>query len=465
MSEPKATTISTKLFTGFAPSASNSTDSGKFSSDNATGRLDAELAKTPQSEKPFAGFSSTKPLFTQSSTTTVTSLPSSTMPPFIPSVQTFQKQQPEPSKSTASVHKLPTRLTPSAPITAVFKPPKVADAPETPKPALPVAVRWLRLQRDYYRKFVANVKEFIENPENNELRRIIKMEVGNSVDKALQKRPTDVELTKSLAEFLEYLNRFLSGETMSSTLMPNKTFTFEPKSLNFLIHTLSVRIIVSLILKILSIIYAVLFCRKMVKQDPSLTDVAKLVHSVIASKLTTFKKIFRQILTNSMFLIQLTSDDLVVTLDEKLTADAGYFTLHCLDSDKSLFRLLCIIEMTENPQVKNLSDLCGIRLLYELSVACNSLPQIPVTTLSVLFEIMQTAGPALTAESSPYRKDFLQIVFPRLRALVEEDVSSAIDGITVRLAEQSFATHLTKMHSIVRQRVLDALEKIGIIKC
>uniref|UniRef100_A0AC34EZL3 Exportin-1 C-terminal domain-containing protein n=1 Tax=Panagrolaimus sp. ES5 TaxID=591445 RepID=A0AC34EZL3_9BILA len=120
--------------------------------------------------------------------------------------------------------------------------------------------------------------------------------------------------------------------------------------------------------------------------------------------------------------------------------------------------------MIENPQVKNLSDLCGIRLLYELCVACNTLPQIPVTTLSVLFEIMQTAGQALTAANSPYQKEFLQIVFPRLQALVKEDVSNAIDGITVRLADASFGTHLTKMHSIVRQRVLDALEKIGIIK-
>uniref|UniRef100_A0AC34GVS3 Uncharacterized protein n=1 Tax=Panagrolaimus sp. ES5 TaxID=591445 RepID=A0AC34GVS3_9BILA len=225
--EPKSSaTIATKPFAGFAPSASNSTDSGKFSSDNAT------------------------------------------------------------------VHKLPTRLTPSGPLAAAFKPPKLVEQPEAPKVAPPVAVRWLRLQRDYYRKFIANVKEFMDNPENNELRRIIKMEVGNSVDKALQKRPSDGELTKSLAEFSEYLNRFLSGETMTSTLMPNKTFTFDQKCLNFLIHTISVRII------------------EMVKQDPSLTDVAKLVHSVVASKLTTFKKIFRQILTNSMFLIQLTSDDL-----------------------------------------------------------------------------------------------------------------------------------------------------------
>lgn len=48
----------------------------------------------------------------------------------------------------------------------------------------------------------------------------------------------------------------------------------------------------------------------MVKQDPSLMDVAKLVHSVLCLKIPTFKKTFRQILTNSMFIIQLTSDDL-----------------------------------------------------------------------------------------------------------------------------------------------------------
>lgn len=37
VSEPKVSTITTKPFIGFVPSASNSTDSGKFSSDNATG--------------------------------------------------------------------------------------------------------------------------------------------------------------------------------------------------------------------------------------------------------------------------------------------------------------------------------------------------------------------------------------------------------------------------------------------
>lgn len=181
------------------------------------------------------------------------------MPPFIPSTQIFQKQQPEPSKSTSSVHKLPTRLTPSGPLAAAFKPPKLVEQPEAPKLAAPVAVRWLRLQRDYYRKFIVNVKEFMDNPENNELRRIIKMEVGNSVDKALQKRPSDGELTKSLAEFSEYLNRFLSGETMTSTLMPNKTFTFDQKCLNFLIHTISVRIIVSFKLHVHLKIYCIFF--------------------------------------------------------------------------------------------------------------------------------------------------------------------------------------------------------------
>lgn len=37
VSEPKASVFTAKPFTGFATSASNSTDSGKFSSDNATG--------------------------------------------------------------------------------------------------------------------------------------------------------------------------------------------------------------------------------------------------------------------------------------------------------------------------------------------------------------------------------------------------------------------------------------------
>uniref|UniRef100_A0AC35GHV8 Uncharacterized protein n=1 Tax=Panagrolaimus sp. PS1159 TaxID=55785 RepID=A0AC35GHV8_9BILA len=371
VSEPK--TITTKPFIGFAPSASNSTDSGKFSSDNAT---DAELSKTPQSEKPFAGFGSTAPLFPQSSTTTVTSLPASTMP---------------------------------------------------------------------------SVKEFIDNPENNEIRRMIKMEVGNSIDKAIQKRPTEVELNKVLAEFSQYFNRLLAGESMKSTLSLNKTFIFDSKNekmMNFLIDICSRRII------------------EMLKQDPSLSDVAKLVHSLIGCKILNFKKIFRQILTNSMFIIQLTSDDLIIALDEKLNDDAGFFTLNCLDTDRALLRFLCIIEMVNSQQVKNLSDLCGIRLLNELCIACNTLPQLPVTTLSVLFEIMQTAGPALTHETSPYRKEFIQMVFPRLRSLVNEDMKlleAACDGIAVRLAEQTiFGTHLQKMHAIVRQRVVDSLEKIGI---
>lgn len=160
--------------------------------------------------------------------------------------------QPEPTKST-SVHKLPTRLTPSAPITAVFKPPKASEAsPEPPKPQ-PVAVRWLRLQREYYRRFVANVKEFLDNPQNNEIRRILKMEVGNSIDKALQKRPTDSDVNRSLAEFSQYFSRLLSGESMPSTLLPKKTFSFDPKNdgmMNFLIDVCSRRIIVSPILKI-----------------------------------------------------------------------------------------------------------------------------------------------------------------------------------------------------------------------
>lgn len=48
----------------------------------------------------------------------------------------------------------------------------------------------------------------------------------------------------------------------------------------------------------------------MVKLDPSLMDIAKLVHHLIAAKLPNFKKLFRQVLTNSMVLIQLTADDL-----------------------------------------------------------------------------------------------------------------------------------------------------------
>lgn len=82
----------------------------------------------------------------------------------------------------------------------------------------------------------------------------------------------------------------------------------------------------------------------------------------------------------------------IIALDEKLTADAGYFTLNCLDSDKALLRFLCALEMIDTLQVKNLSDLCGIRLLYELCMACNILPQLPVTTLSVLFEVMQVCA-------------------------------------------------------------------------
>lgn len=79
----------------------------------------------------------------------------------------------------------------------------------------------------------------------------------------------------------------------------------------------------------------------------------------------------------------------IISLDEKLTADAGYFSINCLEFERTLLRFLCLLEMHDNPQVKNLSDLSGIRLLYELCVACNVLPQVPVATLFVLFQILQ----------------------------------------------------------------------------
>lgn len=53
-------------------------------------------------------------------------------------------------------------------------------------------------------------------------------------------------------------------------------------------------------------------------------------------------------------------------------------------------------------------------------------------------------------------------MFPRLKALVNEDMHGAIDGIAVRLADPEFSKHLLKMNNIVRQRVLDSLEKIGV---
>lgn len=48
----------------------------------------------------------------------------------------------------------------------------------------------------------------------------------------------------------------------------------------------------------------------MIKLDPALVEIARLVHSLLTLKIPNFKKIFRQILANSMFIIQIASDDL-----------------------------------------------------------------------------------------------------------------------------------------------------------
>lgn len=131
----------------------------------------------------------------------------------------------------------PSKLTASAPIVAAFKPPKVVEeVKDPPKQSLPVALRWIRLQRDLHRKFNIAVKAFTDNPENNEVRRIIKMEIGNLFDRTLQKRPSKDELDTSLAQLTNYFNRLMAGDTMSCTLTPERTFTFNVKNEGMLIY-------------------------------------------------------------------------------------------------------------------------------------------------------------------------------------------------------------------------------------
>uniref|UniRef100_A0A7E4US09 Nuclear pore complex protein Nup50 n=1 Tax=Panagrellus redivivus TaxID=6233 RepID=A0A7E4US09_PANRE len=349
--------------------------------------------------------------------------------------KTPDSDPPKPAINTKSSENTPTNS-----FNGSFKTPEATPtahpAQATPTKAnLPLAVRWVRHQRAIFQKAQERLRPFLTNPDEAEFRNTLRVEVGDYIDHTLVKDVTNQHLT----DFVNYFVTMLKGDAVVCRVRENKWFNFDRENV---MH--------------MAFLYDVICKRifQMVCQDPTIIETATLLHGLLV--------VFRTYLANSIFLINLTVEDLVSVFTERTKKYPEPITVQSLPFERNLLKLLFTIEAA-NPVVggaKTLSELQGLQLIHEFCIACQ-LPQVPVMTGAVLLEILQCAGTALSKNNCPYQRSTLKNLIPRLQALPNQSVDAVIDKICNNLLAD-IRVPLTQMHNVIRQKIIDKLAAIDL---